>query len=352
MGSGKTVTRVLLGAPLLVALALMIPASSPAAPEPKLRPTTGGALHILPTSAQLTAIINPNGRETTYYFQYGTTTAYGSQTPTLPVPNGTTSQKVGQPISGLLPGTTYHFRVLAVSTNGTPVPGRDRSFIAKAIALRVELDKPATVVVGTPLVLSGTLRGLGAAGHGVILQATPYPYLQSFTDIGPPAVSNAAGRFSFRVANIASTTEFRVTTVDPRPLYSQIISVRASVRVLLHARPSAHAGLVRLYGTISPAVTGAKLYIQVHKTVKGPPGSEPTARWVSQFTGTVKKGGRTFSSFSLVVAPRLAGRYRAYVRLKPGVSPVLSGASSTLVLRASPLAKHKSKGKGKVKAKH
>jgi hypothetical protein len=344
MGNRRIGRRSALGAVALATLALALPAGSMGARaprEPKPIATTGAALHILPTSAQLTATVNPNGTEASYYFQYGPTVAYGSQTPTLPVPAGTTPRtKVGQPISGLVAGTTYHFRVVAIDTHGAVVAGRDHVFIAKAIPLKVELDKPPTAVVGTPFVLSGTLRGLGAAAHRVILEATSYPYEQAFTVIGPPALSNASGRFSFRVANIGSSTEFRVSTVDPRPLYSPTVTVRAAVRVVLHAS-RAHAGLVRLYGTVTPAVTGAKVFLQLHKTVRGRPGTEPTAKFVSQFTTVVKKAGRGFSRFSVVVAVREAGRYRAYVRLRPGPSLVESGVSSTVVLRASPLAKRK-----------
>ena len=347
MSHSRIASHIALGAPLLAVFALLlgtVPGAATAV-EPRPHATTGSALHILATSAQLAGVVNPTGTETSYYFQYGTSVAYGSQTPTLAVGSGTTRVKVGQPVMGLVPGSTYHFRVVALNTHGAVVLGRDHTFLVKVIPLKVELNRPSAAVVGTPFVVSGTLRGIGAAGRPVVLQATGYPYLEAFANIGPPAVSDATGRFSFRVANIASSTEFRATTLDPRPLYSPIVAVHAAVRVVLHSRSSAHAGLVRLYGTVTPAVTGAKVYFQLHKTVRGPAGSEPTAKFVSQFTTVVKKAGKTFSRFSLVVAVRHGGRYRAYVKLRPGPSPVGSGASSSIVLRASPLFAPKSKRK-------
>ncbi len=346
MSHSRTASRTALAAPMLAALALLLGTLAPGAAtavEAKPHATTGAALHILPTSAQLTGVINPGGTETSYYFQYGPTTAYGFATPILPVGSGTARVKVGQPVAGLVPGTSYHFRIVARYAQGAVVLGGDHIFLVKAIPVKVEIEKPGSVTVGTPFVLSGTLRGIGAARHAVVLQATAYPYLDAFANIGPPAVTDAAGRFSFRVANIAASTEFRVTTLDPRPIYSPIVPVRATVRVVLHARSSAHAGLVRLYGTVTPAVTGAKVYFQLHRTVSSPAGSEPMEKFVSQFTTVVKKAGRTFSRFSLVVAIRHGGRYRAYVKLRPGASPVASGASPTIVLRASPLAKRKRK---------
>jgi hypothetical protein len=53
------------------------------------------------------------GAPVTYYFEYGTTTAYGARTGsamTTPVPAGTV---VRASVSGLLPDTTYHYRLVA-----------------------------------------------------------------------------------------------------------------------------------------------------------------------------------------------------------------------------------------------
>src|SRR5581483_6229575 len=43
--------------------------------------TTVAASEVEPTSARLNGTVNPEGQPTTYYFQYGTTGAYGAQTP-------------------------------------------------------------------------------------------------------------------------------------------------------------------------------------------------------------------------------------------------------------------------------
>ena len=42
---------------------------------------TGGASSITSTSATLNGTVNPNGRSTTWYFEYGTSTSYGTKTP-------------------------------------------------------------------------------------------------------------------------------------------------------------------------------------------------------------------------------------------------------------------------------
>lgn len=56
--------------------------------------TTGAASQITVSAAQLSASVNPNGSATTYAFQYGTTTNYGSQTATASAGSGTSSATV------------------------------------------------------------------------------------------------------------------------------------------------------------------------------------------------------------------------------------------------------------------
>ena len=75
----------------------------------------------LAESATLNARVNPVGYETTYQFQFGTTTAYGRSAPAAPVSvgSGSEAQLVTQQIANLQPGFTYHFRVLATNEWGT-----------------------------------------------------------------------------------------------------------------------------------------------------------------------------------------------------------------------------------------
>jgi hypothetical protein len=71
---------------------------------------------LLPTSATLTATINPEGEETTYRFEYGTSESYGQSTPTATLPgSGFEGEEVEAQLAGLLPDTTYHFRVVATN---------------------------------------------------------------------------------------------------------------------------------------------------------------------------------------------------------------------------------------------
>jgi hypothetical protein len=319
---------------LLAALALSAIAAGPAsAVVVPPRVATGGATHVLATSALLTGVVNPNGIETAYFFRYGPTLAYGFQTAAAEAGAGTTKIRVGISVGGLVPGGTYHYRLVAVNQNGVAAEGRDRVFKTRGTPLIIEVPKSATDVFGTPLILTGLLRGQGAGNHRVALQASPFPYLEPFATIGVPGTTNALGRFSFRIANLFASTQLRVTTLDPLPVYSHLITVNVAVRVTLKVRKSSQPGLVRLYGKVSPAVKKANVLLQVRKAIR-PGKSEATTRWASQFKTKAKKGAGNSSRFSIVVRVRHPGRYRAVVRLPAG--SLVSGASKTVVLRAAP----------------
>jgi hypothetical protein len=91
--------------------------------------TTGAASSISTTGATLNGTVNPERSPTTYYFQYGTTTSYGSKVPASAAEAGSAHEAVAvsQSPSGLSPGTTYHYRLVTTNSEGTTYGG-DQSF--------------------------------------------------------------------------------------------------------------------------------------------------------------------------------------------------------------------------------
>jgi phosphodiesterase/alkaline phosphatase D-like protein len=87
--------------------------------------TTDPATDVASTSATLNGKVTPNDDAgASFRFEWGTTTAYaGTPQPTGSVPAGDTPQAVSQPLTGLTPATTYHFRLCA--DNGPPISGSD-----------------------------------------------------------------------------------------------------------------------------------------------------------------------------------------------------------------------------------
>jgi hypothetical protein len=90
---------------------------------------TGAAAGITQTSATITAEVDPDGLQTTYIFEVGTevegnlvyTPTYGE------AGSGFEGVGLSLPLSNLLPGTTYHYRIVAINEDGT-VEGADRTF--------------------------------------------------------------------------------------------------------------------------------------------------------------------------------------------------------------------------------
>jgi CSLREA domain-containing protein len=121
------------------------PAPPPPAPPPPAPPLpsalSGGAAVLSSRSARLTGTVNPQGLPTTWLFEYGRTTGYGSQTPAVTTGTGTAPEAVSADVAGLTPGTTYHYRLRASNSAGT-VFGADRSFTTSRRRL-ADLPLPA-----------------------------------------------------------------------------------------------------------------------------------------------------------------------------------------------------------------
>jgi DNA-binding beta-propeller fold protein YncE len=98
-------------------------------PVPAPTVETGAASGVGVGSATLSGTVDPHGWDTTYLFQYGPSTAYGQSWPTVQVDMGALegSQPVLVSVPGLLPGTTYHYRLLATNSGGTAY-GPDMTF--------------------------------------------------------------------------------------------------------------------------------------------------------------------------------------------------------------------------------
>lgn len=125
---------------LAVSSASTPPAASAASTAPTApAATTGSATDLAQSNATANGTVNPNGTDTSYYFQYGTSASYGSNTPTTAAGAGTADVPAAAKLSGLASSTTYHFRVVAVSSAGT-TDGADETFTTTT---------PPTVTTGT-----------------------------------------------------------------------------------------------------------------------------------------------------------------------------------------------------------
>jgi hypothetical protein len=90
---------------------------------------TGRASSVKRSETSLNGTINPEGTATSYQFEYGTTTSFGSMVPASPksIGSGSSGVKFSEALSGLKAGTTYYYHVVATSSKGT-VDGETRHF--------------------------------------------------------------------------------------------------------------------------------------------------------------------------------------------------------------------------------
>lgn len=83
------------------------------------------AVETLPASsvgektATVKGTVDPNGGETTAYFEYGTSTSYGSKTAEVNLGSGSTLLETSKEITGLSANTVYHYRIVAKNPSGT-----------------------------------------------------------------------------------------------------------------------------------------------------------------------------------------------------------------------------------------
>ncbi len=89
--------------------------------------TTTAATDITLGTATLNGIVNPFGQAGTYHFEWGTSISYGNTTNEVSAGSGSTGIPVNAAISGLVVGTTYHFRIVATNVDGTS-NGSDLTF--------------------------------------------------------------------------------------------------------------------------------------------------------------------------------------------------------------------------------
>ncbi len=288
-------------------LALALPgAASAASSAPAV--STSGSSNATFSSVSLSGFVNPRGLTTTFAFQYGTTTAYGGQTPLAPAGNGTIGLKFSQTVTGLQAATVYHYRIVAISQAGTTF-GKDRTFATARIPLSVQLAlSPKPVVFGSSFFVQGNLSGTGSANHPIALQANPFPYTAGFQTVGNPELTNATGGFSFPFLGLLQNAQLRVVTIGNPLVISTVLTQEVAVRVSFHAHRTGRRGYVRLSGTVAPAEVGALVGFQLLTPGKS----------VNEGGTVVKAGTATVSTFSRIVRVRHAGLYRALIKISDG----------------------------------
>ena len=283
-------------------IALSILAAATLAAAPATHVTTGAATSVTSTAARVAGTISHPEADTTYHFEYGTDTTYGSSTPSAPAPGSGGGVRVQ--LTHLQPATTYHYRLVAQSSASTTA-GDDRTF-ATPFALRLQRSSHV-LSYGAPALLSGKVPNPGVQ---IALQSRPAGSGATFAQVGPAGVTAADGSFGFRVPSLTANTEFRAVTSDDPPQTSNSVSALVAPIISTRVRPGRpRAGAaVRFSGTIRPERDGARFALQ----------KRSRHGWVTVAGGIAHHAPGGVSTWGKTLVLRRGGSYRVFVRAKDG----------------------------------
>jgi hypothetical protein len=262
--------------------------------------TTGSARNVTAAGARLTASVDPNGRATTYRFEYGATTGYGKHTADASAGSGQSARSVSATIAGLAANTRYHYRVVATNAAGV-TRGRDRTFTTLRNPQGITASaSPNPAPWSGSTTVSGRIRGQGVGGTTVALERQDFPFSGPFYLVGTKRASGN-GSFSFKVGPLWALARLRVTTRTTIVASSPVFEVRNALRVGLRVSRLG-GGRVRLQGSVSPAVPRGRASLQKRS---------PSGRWVTLRRAGVKplRGSRSRYAFTV----RRRGTYRVVV---------------------------------------
>jgi phosphodiesterase/alkaline phosphatase D-like protein len=270
---------------------------------------TGAAVAIGSTTATVTGLVNPQGRRTTWYFEYGTTVRYGSRTPTKTAVTGFGDQHVAAPISGLRPGTTYHYRLVARSDAGTQ-RGADLRFRTIGATLTARARR---VVFGRAVMLSGKVP-IARAAEQVTVLARRFG-MPSFSPVAV-VVSDEAGFWRYLARPRIRTT------------YAVTWNGGSSGRLVIGVRPAVR--FRRITGQrFATRVVAARSFARRIVRLQG---RTPAGRWV-----TLKRVRLNRRSAAVIPAPLRRGtsRLRVVISVNQAGRGYLAGISRTIVYRRS-----------------
>lgn len=158
------------------------------------------------TTVTLNGTVNANNSSTTVTFEYGTTTDYGTTVTAIQSPvSGNTVTSVSAELTGLTPGSTYHFKVKAVSEGGNG-NGSDLTFTT---------TQPPTVTTGIPESVSTTSATLNGTVNANNFSSTVTFEYGLTTDYGftatatqSPVTGNGATSVSVNLTGLTPSTNY------------------------------------------------------------------------------------------------------------------------------------------------
>jgi hypothetical protein len=218
---------------------------------------TGAASAVTATTATLNGTVSPNKEDTAYWFEYGTTTSYGSQTAESGPARGNADRAASADVTGLAANTTYHFRLVARNPSGTIV-GADATFTTGQPVVTIAAT-PRVVRFGTPVTIAGQVAG--RPNEKIELEDNPFPFDDPFKNVAQGTTDSAAN-YSFQVTPGSNTRYHVVAKSPPATSADATVLVRTKVGLRLSDRTPRRGARVRFRGSVLPAHDGSRVRIQ------------------------------------------------------------------------------------------
>ncbi len=174
--------------------------------------TTNLATNVSTTAATLNGSVNPNSLSTTVKFEYGTSMSYGSEILARQSPvTGASVVPVDAELTGLIPNTTYYYRVVATNSAGTTT-GSNQSFTTSAIAPTV-MTEAATIVGETSCTLNGSVNPNGLSTTVKFEYGTTASYGSEVTAMQSPVSGSSPVNVSAQITNLLPNTGYHYRVV-------------------------------------------------------------------------------------------------------------------------------------------
>lgn len=247
------------------------------------------------TQAVLNAKVNPNGSATTAWLEYGTTSTYGTASIPEEFGDGNILLPLNATLTGLVPHTTYHVRVVATSREGR-TEGPDTIFTTPNTLPIAAGDRFHLPLVGAPFNLEVTSNDADADMDSLTIVAVSDGAKGQVTTDGttltyaPAPGYDGNDQFTYTVSDgFGGTATAEVMLVNSAPLAADDIGTFSGAPVIipvLENDTDSDAGDSLTITAAGPAVAGTVAIEGENLTYTPGPGFTG----VDQFTYTLSDG--------------------------------------------------------------
>jgi len=255
--------------------------------------TTDAAGSITSTGATLNGTVNANNASTTVTFRYGVTTAYGTTVAADQSPvTGTSGTAVSKGITGLIPNTTYHYRVVGVNAAGT-TNGLDQTFTTTSI-VPTATTNAASSATSTGATLNGTVNANNASAVVTFDYGTSTSYGSSATAAQSPVTGTSVTSVNAALTGLPPNTtyHFRVKSVNTAGTtfgLDETFTTSASAPTVTSISPSGGPAA----GGTSVTITGTNFTGASAVSFGGTAATSYTVNSATQITATAPAGSGT-----------------------------------------------------------